>query len=386
MDNAKHMIQLDGLRAIAVALVMFGHYTFFVPQLHKLDHYLADVGVTSFFVLSGFLITSILLTNISTAPGARLYTLKQFYIRRFLRIFPLYYFVIAAGLLAGIPTARQHLVPLLTYTANWVKNTNTNNLGFYLHLWSLSVEEQFYIFFPALLLLIGRRRGVTFFFSLIIIAIAFRLILYIWGLRSGATDMSNWGVYSFTPSCLDSFGIGALLAYVKLYHTEAVKAFLQKKNLPLICVTLFVVAGFLDMEYANPFINPFNVSLCRTLISLGSVWVIGNACYSGFKGVAGGFLQNRIVVYLGKISYGLYIYHYILIYPFSRFRLFRSPFLNYTSTRILLVLTTVAVASISWYVLEKPINEMKKYFAYTRQSKKYVSDNNTGDPVLQGVS
>lgn len=367
MSGKTHMIQLDGLRTIAIALVMFGHYTLFVTQIHSLDHYLASLGVNLFFVLSGFLITSILIENKEKANGSNWFILKQFYVRRFLRIFPLYYLVVFAGLLLNIPSARTYTPWLLTYTCNWLFTTKTDNLGFFLHLWSLSVEEQFYIFFPLLFLLINRKYAKVFFIALAALAILSRIALMF--LYPGSPEKFGWGAYSFTPCCLDAFGIGALLAFFKFYHPDATRAFLLRKNLGIISLVLLAIAGFLDISYANRVLNIFNVTFCRTLIALSSVWIIGVASFSGFRGKAGRFLENRAVVYLGKISYGLYVYHYILIYLFTRFRIFKSPFLNFGATRILLVLITIAVASLSWFFFEKPINNLKARFPYSGGKK-----------------
>ncbi len=150
MQGTGYMKQLDGLRFLAVSAVMFGHWTLTIPALKTFDLYSATFGVNLFFVLSGFLIAQILLKNKQQEKPAAI--LRTFYIRRFLRIFPLYYAVVFVGILINLPGARAYFLSLVTYTANYPFGISTN-LGYLSHLWSLCVEEQFYIFSPSLLYL-----------------------------------------------------------------------------------------------------------------------------------------------------------------------------------------------------------------------------------------
>jgi peptidoglycan/LPS O-acetylase OafA/YrhL len=99
-------------------------------------------------------------------------------------------------------------------------------------------------------------------------------------------------------------------------------------------------------------LNLFN----RTFFCLFCAWLIGIAATNGFHGIAGAILNNRLVVYLGKISYGLYAYHYFMPYISEHIHL---PF-----TRISYVIITAGLASASWFLLEKPISNLKKYFEY----------------------
>ena len=137
-----HMPQLDSLRAVAVAAVIVHHY---IPGGWGPG---ADIGVKLFFTLSGFLITGLLMRSRRACIDGR-QTLRgaigRFYTRRFLRIFPLYYLVIAIALVAGIPPTRDILGSLLSYTLN----IHMARQGWYeanfAHFWSLAVEEQFYL-------------------------------------------------------------------------------------------------------------------------------------------------------------------------------------------------------------------------------------------------
>ena len=153
-NKLQHMPQLDTLRAFAVTAVLVHHY--FTWANWGLG---ATLGVKLFFILSGFLITGILLRSrdAATASGHKWSSLVgRFYVRRFLRIFPLYYFVVAVAATINLEPAREILPWLLTYTLN----IYMANLGWFVanfaHFWTLAVEEQFYIFWPWIILFAPR--------------------------------------------------------------------------------------------------------------------------------------------------------------------------------------------------------------------------------------
>jgi peptidoglycan/LPS O-acetylase OafA/YrhL len=142
-ERLSYMVQLDGLRAFAVFFVMIHHYSG-----NRLG-FAANFGVKLFFVLSGFLITSILLRKrraIQQCGRTRRSAVKQFYIRRFLRIFPLYYFVIAVAVLINLGPAREALGWMLSYTLNIYMGYHGAYLEYFAHFWTLAVEEQYYLF------------------------------------------------------------------------------------------------------------------------------------------------------------------------------------------------------------------------------------------------
>src|SRR5262249_40880734 len=148
-----YMPQLDGLRAVAV-LAVVAHHTLPGPLVDALNP--GAAGVRLFFVLSGFLITGILLgCRESMAQQGAGQALASFYARRFLRIFPLYYFALAVVLLAGVQEARDGAAWHLAYLSN-VYGVRQGWLGSLAHFWSLAVEEQFYLVWPALVLSLPR--------------------------------------------------------------------------------------------------------------------------------------------------------------------------------------------------------------------------------------
>ena len=181
--------QLDALRAIAVFFVLLEHW---VPGTYwfKIFPY-GMAGVTLFFVLSGFLITRILLRSRIKSESlnqSKLHSLKQFYIRRTLRIFPIYYITIFILLIFNINNIRQIFFWFLTYTSNIYFYLIQNWAGSLSHLWTLAVEEQFYIIWPFIILFIPKR----FLFRTIILIIStgpvFRTVLFLFSNGSPAAS------------------------------------------------------------------------------------------------------------------------------------------------------------------------------------------------------
>ena len=367
MSNKNYMIQVDGLRTFAVGFVIFSHYTIEIDHLIGFDHYLGQMGVTLFFVISGFLITSILIGNKENQAQSNGHILRQFYIRRFLRIFPLYYFIIFAGFVLSIPECREQIFWLLTYIPNWLLKTPSGDLHYFSHLWSLGIEEQYYIVFPAIFLFVSHKKTPTLFISMIILGIIARIFIIFWGYHTRQTDQITWVGQRITFCCLDPFGIGGLLAFFKFYYSEKTRLFVNQKRLWIAPLMLSMAACILMMlNEKHVFLWLTGIIFNRLFMALASVWIIAMASYSDFKGILGKILTNKIVVYLGKISYGIYVYHYIVPYFFSGVHPFKSVrVVDFLLLRGSYLLTTILIASISWYLLEKPINDLKRYFSYS---------------------
>ena len=359
-----HFKQLDGLRCIAVMAVLICHwihYRFVVLTP------LGSMGVNLFFVLSGFLITRILLLSKDENKDIGMVSpIKRFYLRRILRIFPIYYLTVLFLFVINFPAARENIVSLLTYTFN--VNATWKPVGFLIHLWSLSVEEQFYILFPLFIFLIPKTKMKSFFYSMIIIGVTSRLILHI----LSAPDPSQ---YMLTPCCLDAFGIGSILAYYVLYDLAFLEIILKKNYLFLIAVALFIMDSIYIRLYVKNYYEGGTI-LERFLFSICCFWVVGKAILALYTGIVRKFLENKIIVFIGKISYGIYIYH-LLVFPVLVNYL--DPFLtehlhidnkyflnpgfaqnNMLPTALLLFIITIAVSSLSWYLIERPINKLKE--------------------------
>jgi peptidoglycan/LPS O-acetylase OafA/YrhL len=358
--------QLDGIRFIAVAVVMIDHWlgeTIRVP--------IGFFGVNTFFVLSGFLITGILLKAKlkNEATGAsQMGSIKSFVVRRSLRIFPIYYLTILVLALLHVPPVREYLVWYLTYTVNLLVVVRQQWLGSTDHLWSLAVEEQFYLFFPWLVLFAPKRWLLPSFYALIGGAILLRLVLW----RAGY----SWVVpFCLTPATFDALVAGSVLAHL---HTFSPAVLPRVRRVFAVLAAVSVVAcvwiASLPADAPRP---DFGVDvLLRALFSVIGFWLIAQAV-AGFTGPVRAFLENRAVVYFGRISYGLYIYHNF-VYSYYHTpdthptaRLLRwlgrtAPALAESALfRMALFFTLcVGLATVSWYLIEKPLNGLKRYFKY----------------------
>src|SRR6266545_3806930 len=206
VDSSRRMPALDGLRAISIAFVLFSHAqgTAGAPDFGIAE--LARIGVRIFFVLSGFLITTLLLAEHERTGRI---SIVDFYIRRFFRIFPaLYLFVgvmVVLDALRLIELHRHDALSALTYTVNY-RQERSWWLG---HIWSLSVEEQFYLMWPAVLVLLGTRRSL--WFVLAALAAAPFLRVGVWIL------VPSWRSHidEAFPTVFDSIATGCLLARVR---------------------------------------------------------------------------------------------------------------------------------------------------------------------------
>lgn len=355
LPGARYMPQLDALRAIAVLSVVIHHSPIakFVPLP------LGGMGVRLFFVLSGFLITGILIKCRSDQQndrnGAPWFSLRQFYMRRFLRIFPLYYFVVACAAIANYGTARQLMPWLATYTLN-IQLALSGEWNEFSHFWSLAVEEHFYLVWPWIVLFLPRRWLGPAAVLLIIIGPAYRYWAFVSGLNTMATRC-------FTLACLDTLGIGSLLAIA--CYSELPQRFIRKTLgyvlLPAGLAELGVIRIF-HSELLDNTASELALGLCYA-------WLIYEAA-RGIPGRLGKILGARPLVYIGKISYGIYIYHVFMpavaVFALGKFGF--NPRHDFGLIAILTVGLDLVVPVLSWQLIEQPINELKRFFPYRHRT------------------
>jgi peptidoglycan/LPS O-acetylase OafA/YrhL len=335
--TSERLPQLDGLRAVAVAFVMAFH---FIPSV---DRYapLGSIGVRLFFVLSGFLITRILLDVRSSGIAA---ALRSFYVRRGLRIFPLFYLVLLLAALIDIGPVRETIGWHVSYLTNFYLFDRGSWHGSISHLWSLAVEEQFYLLWPLLVLWLPERRLPAAIVFMLCLAPLSRLLI-------GGTMSA---VLPF--GCVDALGAGALLALPSTRRSIMSAGFLI--GVPLVVVSLLLRAA----GYVSP---GFEVALdCG--VALAAAWIVGRAA-KGFEGGLGAFLTARPVTYAGTISYGLYLYHGFMPYVLGRY-ITGFVEMPWMARLALLTTATVATASISWRFFEAPILKYKDRLATAPQS------------------
>lgn len=326
--------QMDGLRFIAVSAVLVEHFAYFIG--HKL--HFGFFGVDLFFVISGFLITEGLLIEKDKYVPSKV--IKRFYTKRFLRIFPIYYLLVIIALIVFKPFSQ--IAPwAFTYTINYYPAiTGKDIIEPFGHLWSLSVEEQFYLFWPCVLLVAPKKYFLPVLGLIFLSSITYFVIKH---------------DYFGLPGRMYSLCLGAFLAYSKYKRPE-----LYSKSVLKRCSALFAIALVLYF---------FDGSIALSSLSLGLVYIGSN---NAFVGLFKRFLENKKVVYIGKISYGVYLYHLPIAYIFTVY-LFDPVWnsinfgslgiLKYNSWLIklpLYALITVFIAHVSYSLIEKPILKYKE--------------------------
>jgi peptidoglycan/LPS O-acetylase OafA/YrhL len=346
------MPQLDGLRAVAVAAVAWSHwerpYQFGIPF---------GAGVHLFYVLSGFLITGILLRVRDEA--ARAGALQAFYVRRALRIFPAFYLTLLLAWWADTPYLRDSIGWHVAYLSNVFTFVGDEWPGPISHFWSLAVEEQFYLVWPWLIVFAPRAWIVPAIWIAIASAPVFR-----WWLAEAGYRESMIGI--LTPGCLDSLGVGALLAVISPQSTALGRPSLRAW---VFVAALAGYAGLIGIEKAGVVI-PVLVAMKGTLQAVVFGWIVWRAAH-GFSGAAGRVLSAAPVLYIGRISYGVYLAHgfagAIATALFARFG-YAWP-IPEPWRFIVLCTVTVATAALSWHLMERPINALKRRVPYATDKR-----------------
>ncbi len=340
--------ELDSIRGAAVLIVVVHHLYFTTGT--RLDWLLEHgwMAVDLFLVLSGYLITNIV---ISHAPNAEFF--RSFYVRRSLRIWPIYYLSILAVLLlslvwSGAPRfSLQSLLHCLTFTQEtplyWSSEAQTHPLlG---HFWSLAVEEQFYLFWPLLVVVVGRKGIIPACLALIGLAVASRA--------------AGFHRHLLIARC-DSLAAGALLAVLTAHcqtHgrrrarlTMGFAAVALGSILGLAAYATFVDRSILHRDSLLAFVTPF---------VFGSFGMV--ICLQGHPLLA--ILRNRALCYCGTISYGIYVYHWVIYLILDR----AMPGSSRTPGVIALKLgLSLLIAVLSWNFIERPILNLKDRFKYGR--------------------
>jgi peptidoglycan/LPS O-acetylase OafA/YrhL len=349
-----HRPQLDSLRTVAVFTVMLGHFaptaTGSVP--------LGNLGVRLFFVLSGFLITGILLRCRSfVASGARpAAVIGRFYARRLLRIAPAFYGLLAVMWIAGVPEVRDSLPWHLTYMTNVYLARLGDWHGSTSHFWSLAVEEQFYLVWPAIVLFMPPKRTNLLVVALALSAPLVRLI----GAWQGWSPIS---LLVLPIGSADSLALGALLASLSAGDSRA------RERLTTVGLWAAPVALAMTVLAANQrsIGGVIPGAFLDTLWSLAFVWLIDRAA-GGFRGAFGALLENRALVYLGRISYGLYLIHPPALLVVERAWSLAGFTSAYPPNALVgigaPIAVTIVLASLSWRFYEGPINRLKRYVPY----------------------
>lgn len=351
------MTQLDGLRAFAVFGVMWHHWA---PATWHLGLPWGS-GVQLFFVLSGFLITGILLDNRQALEdrgerGWRGGVFKAFYARRALRIFPIYYIVLFIAAAFGLSSLPETLPWHLLYLSNfsfYIEPGYGTAIG---HWWTLAVEEQFYMVWPFIVLLAPRKQLLWIFVAFVLIGPAYRLY--------GALFTGIPHFYIGTPGSFDSLSLGALAAYGMRHPNRITQMLFQYEFLWAAASALMVGLILLGV------IPDAGLALEVFCLSVLYLVIIRRAALDA-TGPLRHVFNNAILRYIGLISYGLYLMHNFARYP-TMWLLDQFPWLGNipASVMVLNFALTMAAASLSWFLIEKPINSLKRFFPYRPRKPK----------------
>jgi peptidoglycan/LPS O-acetylase OafA/YrhL len=302
-QSAEHRIpSLDGLRGISIALVLLGHLAgtagFPLSEGSGSFSAIAALGVRVFFVISGFLITGLLLDEMTRHGRIRI---GRFYFRRTLRIFPPYYvflaFTVMASALGAFALEPGDVGHTLTYTANYHEGRSWY-IG---HTWSLSVEEQFYLLWPAVLLLSGVRRGILIAAAVVLISPAIRL--FEWNFVPWAAS----GVGTRFETVADSIAIGCVLAGSRAWlHRSALYIRALASPLFIIVPLLGVAGGLLSDHPQASFAVGMSVSNLAAVLCID--WAV-----TFHDGRIGRVLNAQPLMFVGWISYSLYLWQQLFL-------------------------------------------------------------------------
>jgi peptidoglycan/LPS O-acetylase OafA/YrhL len=349
---AAYSPQLDGVRAVAVASVAWSHW---LPGWQLGVPF--GAGVHLFFVLSGFLITRILL-GVRAAPD-RLPAIGRFYLRRVLRLVPALVVVLGAAAWADVPLVRDTWGWHAAYLSNMFIAHEGRWQGHLSHFWSLAVEEQFYLVWPWLVVIVPTRwLGPTIGAAILLGPLA-RLLASGQGLTEPYWALVPGG-------SADSLGVGAWLALDAWRNPEGRAPLVGRDWLAGSAAFMWIALALGDA--CRPL--PAAVAVWRQLIQgLVFGWIVWRAV-DGFRGLAGRVLAHPVATFVGRISYGVYLIHAfapVVVYavaravdvdalvpaePFARAAIYAS--------------TTLLLATLLWFLIERPALAWKARVPYAR--------------------
>lgn len=348
---------LDGLRGLAILVIVIYHNFGFIEKYF----FFGWLAVDLFFVLSGFLITDILLKEL----GSKNY-LRNFYVRRLLRIFPLYYLCLILFLIV-LPKLNTPLhldyytdnqLWIWTYLQNWLyvfKNPpDTSTLN---HLWSVAVEEQFYLVWPLIILLVKKPKYLLICLAILLAAV-FGLRLWAW--MNHVAGFAYYNLYTFTR--IDGICIGCTIALM-----QRINPGFLKKN------TALIVLSFAVLNFAFFFVNryyefsfPYLALVGYTTFAMVLGLLVNQAVTRENKWI-NLFLNNSFLKFFGKISYGFYLFHwpmYLLLSPYlsSWLEGFTSGWITQFIASLISTAAAIFLSILSFHFFEKHFLKLKHRF------------------------
>lgn len=350
---AKYLKGLDTLRAIAALIVVLEHFEQLkkdaaIVNLIDKNYYLPSghISVMLFFVISGFLITYLLVKERESTGRI---SFRNFYMRRIFRIWPLYYLIlILSFLIFRVDYSKETIIlcftifPNIAYTlhAGWPTSPQV---------WSLGVEEQFYLFWPLILTLIPNKKVplylILFFigYSILPILIGFVNIRMIHN-----NELEEFVARFFYLSKFNCMGIGCLIGYLYASNDKRLE-YINNKYIAYVSIALAIILWFLGfgMKY-------FTEEFYSVLFAIALYNIVANPQIN---------IDTRISSYIGKISYGIYMYHYIILSLVIKYLpVIENTFIYIMALYILGFGGTLLVSWLSFESIEKYFLSMKKKY------------------------
>jgi len=373
-----HIPVLDGLRGVAIITVVWHNVTagtYTGSPINKFVNLFSNsgwVGVQLFFVLSGFLITGLLLDQ----KGSQ-HQFRNFFMRRMLRIFPLYYSVliavfVLAPLVGFMPNwlsgDYQHQVWYWTYLNNWAFAFGASGHGIS-HFWSLAVEEQFYLVWPICVFFLSRRGLVRVCFFLIASALVFR-----GALTWIAPEFAEKSAYTFTVARWDALAIGALAAVGvrNAFVWQRIVDFRAGWILLPLGYVLFFMFLYHNFGPVDAGIGVINQTVSAIIFGL---WLLLSVrpVQASVGRWNQAFLLHPLLRIAGKYSYAIYVFHLpVNVVSKSMWSAYAQrihelgPLVDETSRAIVVFAFSLVLAMISWRLIEQPFLKMKKFFQSPR--------------------
>lgn len=357
--------ELDVLRFLAFLLVYFHHVLPALPRPGRMYHVLFSIrnagasGVCLFFLLSSYLITELLLRE-QDATGT--IHIQSFYVRRVLRIWPLYFFMLFAGYIFGqvnhlYAFSNGRLLAFLLLAGNWYTSFFGYTTNFISPLWSISLEEQFYLLWPTIARL-GRRTGILI--ASLIFWVGAYVALALLCRQKANLDYTVWA-NSFVQ--FQYFALGGLIALM-----------LKGKSLriPTAARWLCLLSGVLVFFLSDFVFHAKDATVLASISqTLPGYLLIGIGCLLLFFGMLGAHISRAAqpLVYLGKISYGLYVFHVISVRLV--FTLLVALGVHKLILQVLIaapigLAITIGLATLSYRYLESPFLKLKERFSFVR--------------------
>ena len=335
--GAGRLASLDGLRAVSILLVLWSHLckTANFPPMPRVVLSLGDFGVRVFFVISGYLITTLLLGEQAKTGTI---SLKGFYVRRVYRIFPAFYaFIAVVAVLSGAGVIELRPGDLL-HAVTFTMNHHQERSWWVGHLWSLSVEEQFYLIWPALLLFLGVRRGLYAAAAVMVLSPLTRVLLWrLW-------PESHEGMGELFPTICDSIAVGCLLSGGRKWLGEQ-PAYLRALRSPAAMLLPFF-ALLVHQLWRHPSVY---LPVGHTVVNVSLALYIDRAVRFP-EGLDGRLFNTRPLEFVGKLSYSLYLWQQLFFNRYSSSPLCAFP-LN--------VALAAVAALVSYYTVEKTFLDLR---------------------------